>query len=210
VTAHQRLDGYGGRPSLPIFGRGKPVIPVALDPKGLSIAVAGRGAAALRRFRALHAAGAADLVLFSDQPDEALLFTSSDAFRPRLPRPADLLTLRALWIAGLPDTRAAELGAVARSHHVLVNVEDQPALSDFHSVAEVRRGDLLLTVSTGGASPGLAARIRARLEAEYGSEWADRLTLLRERRTAWRRDGRQPSEVAELTDVLLHASGWLA
>ena len=51
---------------------------------------------------------------------------------------------------------------------MLVNVEDRPALCDFHSVAEVRRGDLLLTVSTGGASPGLAARIRARLAAEFG------------------------------------------
>ena len=88
--------------------------------------------------------------------------------------------MRALWIVGLPDDEAAELAALARSERVLVNVEDRPALCDFHSVAEVRRGDLLLTVSTGGASPGLAARIRARLAAEFGPEWADRLALLRE------------------------------
>ena len=88
-----------------------------------------------------------------------------------------------------------------------MNVEDRPALCDFHSVAEVRRGDLLLTVSTGGASPGLAARIRARLAAEYGAEWADRLALLREHRAQWRRDG---GDVAALTDALLQANGWLA
>ena len=87
-----------------------------------------------------------------------------------------------------------------------MNVEDRPALCDFHSVAEVRRGDLLLTVSTGGASPGLAARIRARLAAEFGPEWADRLALLRDQRAAWRRDGR---DAAALTDALLHANGWL-
>jgi len=74
-------------------------------------------------------------------------------------------------------------------------------------VAEVRRGDLLLTVSTGGASPGLAARLRARLAADYGPEWAERLALLRRHRAAWRAVG---SDVAERTDALLQSSGWLA
>ncbi|HEY7579715.1 MAG TPA: siroheme synthase, partial [Acetobacteraceae bacterium] len=64
-----------------------------------------------------------------------------------------------------------------------------------------------LTVSTGGASPGLAARIRARLSAEFGPEWSDRLALLRQQRAAWRRQGR---DVAALTDALLQANGWLA
>ncbi len=90
---------------------------------------------------------------------------------------------------------------------MLVNVEDRPALCDFHSVAAVRRGDLLLTVSTGGASPGLAARIRARLATEFGPEWAERVALLRSRRDAWRRDG---EDVGDLTDALLRANGWLA
>jgi precorrin-2 dehydrogenase / sirohydrochlorin ferrochelatase len=91
-----------------------------------------------------------------------------------------------------------------------VNVEDRPPLCDFHSVAEVRRGDLLLTVSTAGASPGLAARIRARLAIEYGPEWSERLAQLRHRRGTWRRDGRRRAEITELTDALLHANGWLA
>ena len=91
---------------------------------------------------------------------------------------------------------------------MLVNVEDRPALCDFHSVAEVRRGDLLLTVSTGGASPGLAARIRARLAAEYGPEWADRARPAA--RASRRRGAGTERDVAALTDALLHANGWLA
>jgi precorrin-2 dehydrogenase/sirohydrochlorin ferrochelatase len=114
-----------------------------------------------------------------------------------------------LCVTALPADRATELAALSRAAHVLVNVEDQPALCDFHSVAEVRRGDLLLTVSTGGASPGLAARIRAKLAAEYGSEWGERLALLRDCRSAWRQAGRQPPEVTALTDAVLHANGWL-
>jgi precorrin-2 dehydrogenase/sirohydrochlorin ferrochelatase len=178
------------------------MIAVALDPAALPMAVAGRGAGALRRFHALQAGGARDLRLFTDQPADMGV-----AARPLPASRADLAGLRALWITGLPDARAAELAALARSEGVLVNVEDRPALCDFHSVAEVRRGDLLLTVSTGGASPGLAARIRARLATDYGPEWADRLALLRGHRAAWRRDGR---DLAAETDALLQANGWLA
>jgi precorrin-2 dehydrogenase/sirohydrochlorin ferrochelatase len=181
-----------------------PMIGVALNAAALPMAVAGCGAAALRRLRLLRAGGAAGALLFTDQP--AGLDVAGIALRHNLPTDADLAALSALWIVGLPDDRAAELAAVARAHRVLVNVEDRPALCDFHSVAEVRRGDLLLTVSTGGASPGLAARIRARLASEFGPEWADRLTLVRDRRRTWRRTGRN---VAAETDALLQASGWL-
>jgi precorrin-2 dehydrogenase / sirohydrochlorin ferrochelatase len=182
------------------------MIAVALDVAALPIAVAGRGPAALHRLRALRAGGAGELLLFSDRPDH-LDLAADRPLRPHLPGRSDLAGLRALWIAGLPDDGAAELAALARSERVLVNVEDRAELCDFHSVAEVRRGDLLLTVSTGGASPGLATRIRARLAAEYGLEWAERLKLLRGSRAAWRREGR---DVAALTDQLLQANGWLA
>jgi precorrin-2 dehydrogenase/sirohydrochlorin ferrochelatase len=185
------------------------MLPVVLDPAVLPLAVAGRGVAARRRFLALRAGGAGDPLLFCDQPDEALARTAGDAQRRFLPGRADMASLRALWVAGLPDDRAADLAALARAERVLVNVEDRPELCDFHSVAEVRRGGLLLTVSTGGASPGLAARIRARLAAEYGPEWDERLAHLRRHRETWRHDGSTPAEVGALTDALLHANGWL-
>lgn len=181
------------------------MIAVALNPAAAPIAVAGRGQAAWRRFLALRAGCAQNPLLFSDQPD-GVGATDGLLVQPRLPDRADLQWVRALWVAGLPDERAAELAVLARSMRVLVNVEDRPALCDFHSVAEVRRGDLLLTVSTNGGSPRIAARIRARLAAEFGAEWAERLTLLRQHRAAWRAEDR---DVAALTDALLEASGWL-
>jgi precorrin-2 dehydrogenase/sirohydrochlorin ferrochelatase len=186
------------------------MIAVALDPAVLPIAVAGRGETALRRFLALRTAGAAKSLLFSDQPDETLRNSANGALRTRLPGSADLAAVRILWIAGLPDDVAADVTALAHQAQVLVNVEDRPALCDFHNVAEVRRGELLLTVSTGGASPGLAARIRARVAGEYGPEWAQRLALLRDQRAIWRRDRPSPAELAALTDALLQANGWLA
>jgi precorrin-2 dehydrogenase / sirohydrochlorin ferrochelatase len=182
------------------------MIAVALDPAVVPIAVAGRGDRASRRFLALRKGAANTVLVFSDQPGE-LEAVAGSALRPWLPQRADLAALQAVWIVGLPVDRTAELVAAAHAERVLVNVEDQPTLCDFHSVAEVRRGDLLLTVSTGGASPGLAARIRARLASEFGPEWADRLALLRRHRAAWRQEG---ADVAARTDALLQDNGWLA
>lgn len=177
------------------------MIAVALNPAMVPIAVAGRGPAALRRFTALQTASS-NVCLFSDQAEDLEGLASA----VRLPDRSDLAKLRALWIAGLPDDTAAVLAELARSERVLVNVEDRPELCDFHSVAEVRRGDLLLTVSTGGASPGLAARIRSHLAAQFGPEWAERVALLRRHRSTWREQG---YDIAAMTDDLLRSHGWL-
>ena len=140
------------------------MIPIALDPAALPLAIVGRGPAALRRLRLLREAGA-DPALYSDAPEPALAHAAGAALRRGLPDADALRRLRALWIADLPTAMAGALADAARAAGVLVNVEDRPAFCDFHSMAEVRRGPLLLAVSTGGRSPGLAARIRRRLAA---------------------------------------------
>ena len=83
-----------------------------------------------------------------------------------------------MWIVDLPLAQAAPLARAARAAGCLVNVEDVIELCDFHNPAQVRRGDLLLTVSTGGKSPGLAARIRSELARTFGPEWSDRLNRI--------------------------------
>ncbi len=62
---------------------------------------------------------------------------------------------------------SARLAQLARDAGVLVNVEDVPDLCDFHVPAAVRRGDLLLTVSTGGRAPGLSRILREWLETPF-------------------------------------------
>jgi len=174
-----------------------PMIPVALAPQRLTIGLAGCGPAVARRERLLRDGGAAHILRFCDQPV------------PRLPEPKALLVLDLLWIAGLPDDLAAALAAAAHRAGVLVNVEDRPELCDFHSVAELRRGDLLLAVSTGGRSPGLAARIRDWLGAEFGAEWAARLTQLGTARGRWRAEGDAAPELARRTAKAVERAGWL-
>ncbi len=92
---------------------------------------------------------------------------------------------------------------------VLVNVEDQGALCDFHVPSVVRRGDLTITVSTGGRSPGLAARVRRFLEELFGPEWADHLEEVAARRAEWRTRGADTATVRRRTDRLIEHRGWL-
>jgi precorrin-2 dehydrogenase len=186
------------------------MIPIVIDPEVTPLALIGRGELACRRLEALLAGGGGRLAVFSDRPSAELEALAGGRLQRRLPSPAELSEVRVLWIADLPLQEAAPLAALARELGVLVNVEDVRAWCDFHNPALVRRGDLLLTVSTGGRSPGLAARIRRQLAQSFGPEWALRVRQLGTRRELWRRRSRSLAELGRLTDALIDRRGWLA
>jgi precorrin-2 dehydrogenase/sirohydrochlorin ferrochelatase len=185
------------------------MIPLIVDPKQVAIALVGRGGAAERRLELLLGGGAERLSVFSDRPSPGLAARAGGWLRRRLPDQADLIPVALVWIVDLPLAEAAPLARTARAGGCLVNVEDVTALCDFHNPAQVRRGDLLLTVSTGGRSPGLAARIRSELACAFGPEWAERLNALAARRGVWRGRGRRLGELARLTNATIDANGWL-
>jgi precorrin-2 dehydrogenase/sirohydrochlorin ferrochelatase len=70
----------------------------------------------------------------------------------------------------------------ARTQGCLVNVVDHPAHCNFIVPAVVRRGEVAVTVSTGGASPALARRLREQLESLIGPEVGELADLLAELR----------------------------
>jgi len=185
------------------------MIPIALDPRFVLVAVAGNGKLALRRFRALRAAGATEALLFSDAPDEEAVAEAGGALRRAMPGGAEFEGLHVLWIVDLPRECAEPLATAARDQRVLVNVEDVPPLCDFHSVAEVRRGDLLLTVSTNGRAPGLAGVIRRNLELRYGVEWGGRVAEIGALREGWRREGVTMPEAARRIASMAAERRWL-
>ena len=83
--------------------------------------------------------------------------------------------------------------AVAREadeRGVPINVADRPSEGNFAVPSTLRRGGLQVAVSTGGASPTLARRIRDELEENFGPEWADLVEAFR----ASRRTGVAPGE----------------
>jgi precorrin-2 dehydrogenase/sirohydrochlorin ferrochelatase len=66
----------------------------------------------------------------------------------------------------------------AEARQMLCNVVDVTHLCNFILPSIVRRGDLAIAVSTGGASPAMARRIRLALEQCYGDEYAVAMELL--------------------------------
>lgn len=185
------------------------MIPIVLDPVQVRLAVVGQGERAARRLGQLQEGGVRHLTVFSPRPTPELARRAGDRLIQRLPEREELGLFAALWIVDLDRPTAAMLARAGRAAGALVNVEDDKELCDFHSPSIVRRGDLLLTVSTGGRSPGLAARMRRHLERAFGPEWAGRVRRLGTARSAWRAEGRPLPEVARLTEAVIDREGWL-
>jgi siroheme synthase-like protein len=78
-----------------------------------------------------------------------------------------------------------------------VNVADEPSEGDFVLPSTLRRGQLQVAVSTGGASPTLAQRIRLELEDIFGYEWASVVEALHRVRRDGRKAGNELEEVVE-------------
>lgn len=166
------------------------MFPLALDLSLVKVVLIGDGEAGLKRLELLDAAGdAAGLDVYSASPSAVLRERAGSRFKGERPSVEALEAAQVVFIAGLAEAEAAGIAATARKAGRLVNAEDIKPLCDFHVPSTVRRGDLLLTVSTGGRSPGLARRLRRRIEALFGPEWAGRLDELANLRDDWRRQG---------------------
>ena len=90
----------------------------------------------------------------------------------------DLQGFSLVFAATQDEALHEKITAEAREAGVLLNVVDRPALCSFIVPAVVSQGDLTLAISTGGASPALAKKIRQTLERHFGSEYALALQLL--------------------------------
>ena len=80
--------------------------------------------------------------------------------RQRPYQPADLEGVRLVVTATGDATVDATVAADATAAGIWVNAADQPADCSFILPAIARRGPLAIAVSTGGASPALARRLR--------------------------------------------------
>ena len=184
------------------------MFPIMLDLSSLPVILAGNGPQAARRLALLDEARAASVTVCAPAPVEALAAAAGRRLVRRWPTPAEVASAKLLLVAdGIEASALSDLVAVARAAGTLVNVEDRPELSDFHSPAMVRRGDLLVTVSTGGRSPALARRLGRFLGEVFGPEWQARLADLAALRSQWREGGADPSTVGAWTEAWVERNG---
>lgn len=161
--------------------------PIMVNLAGQSCLVVGGGAVAERKVRSLLEAGAGVTVIsieFSEglaeleQHSGVVLYRQT--FHPSMITDESLPPYT-LIVAATDDAdvnkRVYELAA---KQGKLVNVVDQPELSSFIQPSVVRRGKLVIAVSTGGASPSAARKIARDLDRDYGEEYAIYLDFLSE------------------------------
>ncbi|PYO01070.1 MAG: siroheme synthase [Candidatus Rokuibacteriota bacterium] len=148
--------------------------PVVLDLGGRSVLVVGGGAVAERKVEGLLAAEATVTVV-SPRVTVALALLANEGrirVRFRSYRPADLRG-QVLVLAATNDRGVnARVAADARRRRVWVNAADDPEHCDFLLPSVLRRGSLLVSVTTGGRSPALARVVREDLERVFGSDYA--------------------------------------
>jgi precorrin-2 dehydrogenase/sirohydrochlorin ferrochelatase len=157
--------------------------PISLDLAGHRCVVIGTLPVSEGKVDALLAGGATEVVVIATAP-EGTLADLEGKYAVRVLRrewePADLDhgTLCIGW-APSQDERD-RLAREARSRGVLINVVDDIANCDWAMPSIVRRGELVLAISSGGASPALTKKLREHLQNEFGEEWAGVLVVLRE------------------------------
>ncbi|MFQ5329574.1 MAG: bifunctional precorrin-2 dehydrogenase/sirohydrochlorin ferrochelatase [Thermodesulfobacteriota bacterium] len=154
--------------------------PIFLDIEGKPSIVIGGGAVAERKISSLLDGGAVVTVVSPDVTAGIEAFYRSGRITLHR-RPYQDGDLKGHLLAYSATNRREVNRAVreeAERAGVLLNVVDDPALCDFITPAVVRRGSLLVAVSTSGRSPAIARKIRGELEALFGEEYAPFLELV--------------------------------
>lgn len=163
--------------------------PALLDLAGRLTAVIGGGRVAARKVASLLEAGARVRLVALRLAGETEKLAGNPAVELLLRefQPSDLDGARLVICATDNEDLNRRVAAEAEKRGLFVNVVDVPRLCSFIVPAVVRRGELTLAASTGGASPAAARRLRERLQEEFGPAWGPYLKLmraLRERVTA--------------------------
>jgi siroheme synthase-like protein len=82
-----------------------------------------------------------------------------------------------------------QIAREAEKRHVLLNVVDVADLGDFFTPAVIQRGQVTVAISTSGASPALARKLREEIAKANALQWADLADVLAEARAILRQEG---------------------
>lgn len=156
--------------------------PVNLNLDNMDIIIVGGGNVALRKCMNFLDFGKSVTVLAPDFDSRFLELGNkvdliNDIFKEEYIDKFDIV------VAATDDKEVnEEIACICRKKSKLINVVDSRDLSDFTVSSYVKRGDLLIGISTGGKIPALSAKIRRDLEEIYDESFAEYVDLLGELR----------------------------
>jgi precorrin-2 dehydrogenase/sirohydrochlorin ferrochelatase len=160
--------------------------PVALELSGRRCVVIGGGRGAEGKARTLLEAEA-DVIVIAARVSAGigdLIRRGEITHIPRRYASGDLAGAFLVIAADCDRAVRAEVFAEAEAERVLCNAVDDVEHCHFAVPSIVRRGELLLAISTGGRAPALAKSLRRRLSAQLGWQWEALVDVLGEVRAA--------------------------
>jgi siroheme synthase-like protein len=177
------------------------LFPLFVDLRERACVVLGGGAVAERKVESLLAVGALVTVV-SPALTERLrehVVSGRIAHVARGYRAGDLAGAALAFAATDDGAINAAVACEGQARGIWVNAADDPAHCDFILPAVVRRGEVVVAVSTGGASPALARAVRERIESALPVGIAALAEIAGDTRRTLRARGRRTT-----------VAGWLA
>ena len=154
--------------------------PVFLDVRNRPCLVVGGGSVGLRKVLTLLDCGAA-ITVVSPVVHAKLQDLSSKGAITLLKRPFTSSDMSGMFlIIGATDNQELnqQIHTEAERLGMLCNIADRPKACNFILPSIVKRGDLVIAISTSGKSPAFAKRLRKDLEKQLGNEYAAFLDLM--------------------------------
>jgi siroheme synthase-like protein len=181
------------------------VYPVFLRIEGERVLVVGGGAVAAGKLDGLLAAGAHPVVVAPDivpacRRDGVELVERAFV-------ESDLDGVRFVIAAAPPDINRT-VSAAAAARNLFVNAVDDLGSATAYLGGVIRRGDVTVAISTGGAAPALAGLLREALDAALPEELDAWLEVARAYRSNWKRNATPIAlRRAHLLDALIAKRG---
>lgn len=186
--------------------------PAYLDLSRARCLVIGAGSVGVRKIRGLVDGGAKDVLVLdlAPLPDDLkdLADGGSILFFQREFQHDDLDGVLLAMACTSNATVNTQIAGLCRERGILCNVADQPEVGSFIVPATFTQGDLTLAISTGGASPAMAQRIRKDLEATFGPHYGTFLLIMNRLRPMMLALGRPTTDNTKVFRALV-ASGLL-
>ncbi len=151
--------------------------PIVVDLRGKKCLVVGGGQVALRKVRSLLETSANVTVIAREIVPQLTQMKGVELIAREYNR-GDVKGFTLVFAATDNHEVNKLVAEDAAANGIPVNVVDCPELCSFIVPAVVRRGDLLIAVTTCGKSPALSRRIREEIGARYGSEYELLVDLL--------------------------------
>jgi precorrin-2 dehydrogenase/sirohydrochlorin ferrochelatase len=156
------------------------LLPLFVEVGGRPVLVVGGGEVATRKVQGLCKAGASVTVISPQLTAKLQELVRQGTVRhvKRRYQPGDMAGFFLIYAATGDGALEHKLFAEARDLGVMINVAGQPQLCSFIVPAVIRRRGLLAAISTAGASPALARRLRQQLDMVLGAQYEALVDLM--------------------------------